>query len=54
MNKNKTKATKHFSKDSSIKNDFWSLEGSLKSDVKLSNEQLKKARENFSKNWSNR
>lgn len=32
--------------------DFWSLGGSLKSDIKLSNAQLKKARESFEKNWA--
>lgn len=33
------------------KKDFWSLEGSLASDVKLSDKDLLKARESFSKNW---
>ena len=36
------------------KNDFWSLEGALTSKVKLSDDQLKKARQTFSKNWSQR
>lgn len=36
----------------SPKQDFWSLGGSLKSNVKLTNKQLKKARESFSKNWA--
>jgi len=31
--------------------DFWSLGGSLKSEVKLSEEDLRKARREFSKNW---
>ena len=34
------------------KKDFWTLGGSLKSDIKLTNNQLKKARESFSKNWA--
>lgn len=34
------------------KKDFWSLEGSLASDVKLSDKELKEARESFSKNWA--
>ena len=33
------------------KRDFWSLEGSLASEVKLSDKELQKARESFSKNW---
>lgn len=33
------------------KKDFWSLAGSLSSKVKLSDEQLKKARESFAKKW---
>lgn len=33
------------------KNDFWSLAGSLKSSVKLSDEQLRQARKEFSKTW---
>ena len=33
------------------RNDFWSLSGSLKSSIKLSNKELKKARELFSKEW---
>ncbi len=33
------------------KKDFWSLEGSLSSEIKLSDEELKKARESFSKIW---
>lgn len=33
------------------KKDFWSLEGSLASEVKLSDKQLQEARESFSKNW---
>ncbi|EKE05700.1 MAG: hypothetical protein ACD_19C00182G0028 [uncultured bacterium] len=32
--------------------DFWSLEGSLKSDIVLSDKQLRKARDSFSKNWA--
>lgn len=36
----------------SPKNDFWSLGGSLKSDITLTNEELKKARERFSKDWA--
>ncbi|KKR85953.1 MAG: hypothetical protein UU32_C0026G0017 [Candidatus Woesebacteria bacterium GW2011_GWB1_41_10] len=32
--------------------DFWALGGSLKSDIKLTNSQLKKARESFSENWA--
>ncbi len=34
------------------KDDFWSLQGSLKSDVKLTDDQLKAARENFSRKWA--
>ncbi len=34
------------------KKDFWSLEGSLKSDIVLSDEELRKARDSFSKNWA--
>lgn len=33
------------------KANFWSLSGSLKSSVKLSDEELKKARSEFSKKW---
>jgi bifunctional DNA-binding transcriptional regulator/antitoxin component of YhaV-PrlF toxin-antitoxin module len=36
----------------SPKRDFWSLAGSLKSKIKLSDRQLKDARESFSKNWA--
>jgi len=32
--------------------DFWSLSGSLQSDVKLSDSQLKKVRRAFSEQWS--
>jgi hypothetical protein len=35
-----------------VKKDFWSLAGSLKSTVKLSDSQLEKARQEFSKKWS--
>jgi len=34
------------------KKDFWSLEGSLKSNIVLSDEELRIARESFSKNWA--
>jgi len=34
------------------KRDFWSLAGSLKSSVKLTDEELKKAREEFSNSWA--
>ena len=34
------------------KKDFWLLENSLSSDVKLSNSDLKKARNEFTKSWS--
>lgn len=34
------------------KQDFWSLAGSLKSEVKLSDSQLRNARNSFSKNWA--
>jgi len=33
------------------KKDFWSLEGSLTSKIKLTDEELKKARESFLKKW---
>jgi len=33
------------------KKDFWSLEGALASEVKLSDEELREARNSFSKNW---
>lgn len=33
------------------KKDFWSLAGSLTSEVKLSDKQLQEARESFSENW---
>lgn len=33
------------------KTDFWSLPGSLKSKVKLSDSELKRARSEFSKQW---
>lgn len=33
------------------KKDFWTLEGLLSSEIKLSDEELKKARESFSKIW---
>lgn len=52
MNKNKTKIIKHISKSSYMKNEFWSLEGSLKSHIELSGEMLKLARKSFSKNWA--
>lgn len=32
--------------------DFWSLKGSLKSSVKLSDRQLRMARAKFEKNWA--
>ena len=35
------------------KQDFWSLAGSLKSGVVLSDKELRKARESFSKKWAN-
>lgn len=35
-----------------LKKDFWALGGSLKSDIKLTNSQLKNTRESFSKNWA--
>ena len=31
--------------------DFWSLSGSLKSKVSLSDQELRRARESFGKNW---
>lgn len=34
------------------KNNFWSLSGSLKSKVKLTDKQLKKTREAFSQQWA--
>lgn len=33
------------------KDDFWSLEGSLKSSVTLSDKELKKARKSFAQDW---
>ncbi len=33
------------------KEDFWSLEGALKSDVQLSDTELQKARQAFTKEW---
>jgi len=33
------------------KKDFWSLEGSLASDVKLTDKQLKEARRTFETSW---
>ncbi len=33
------------------KADFWSLEGSLTSEVKLSDQELQEAQESFSQNW---
>lgn len=36
----------------SPRKDFWSLGGSLKSSIKLTDAQLKEARESFSKNWA--
>jgi len=33
-----------------IRKDFWSLEGSLSSGIKLSDKELREARESFSKN----
>jgi len=36
------------------KNDFWSLSGSLKSGVALSDQELKKARSQFAKKWPKR
>ncbi len=34
------------------KKDFWSLGGTLKSEAKLTSEEMKKARESFSRNWA--
>ena len=34
------------------RNDFWSLAGSLKSEVKLSDSELREARKRFSKTWA--
>ena len=34
------------------KSDFWSLGGSLKSGIKLSNKELRKARLSFAKKWA--
>ncbi len=34
------------------KKDFWSLEGSLAGPIKLSDAELKKARQAFTKEWS--
>lgn len=34
------------------KKDFWSLEGALKSNIVLSDKELRKARDSFSKNWA--
>lgn len=34
------------------KQDFWALAGSLKSNVKLNDKELRRAREAFSKNWA--
>lgn len=36
------------------KKDFWSLAASLKSSVRLSDKQLKKARQAFSQQWGQR
>lgn len=33
------------------KRDFWSLESSMSSEIKLSDKQLKEARKMFGKNW---
>lgn len=33
------------------KKDFWLLEGALASEIKLSDKELREARESFSKNW---
>lgn len=33
------------------KKDFWSLEGSLISEVQLSDQELQEARKSFSQNW---
>lgn len=35
------------------KKDFWSLSGSMKSGISLSENDLKKARREFSENWGN-
>lgn len=34
------------------KGDFWALEGSLPSKIKLSDKELQRAREEFSKGWA--
>ncbi|NCN82408.1 MAG: AbrB/MazE/SpoVT family DNA-binding domain-containing protein [Candidatus Pacebacteria bacterium] len=34
------------------KKDFWSLEGSLASDIKLTDKQLKEARKKFETTWA--
>lgn len=36
----------------SPRNDFWSLGKSLRSNIKLTDSQLRKARESFSRNWA--
>ncbi|OGK38886.1 hypothetical protein A3F34_01530 [Candidatus Roizmanbacteria bacterium RIFCSPHIGHO2_12_FULL_44_10] len=36
------------------KGDFWSLESSLKSDIKLDDQALRKARQKFSTSWANK
>lgn len=33
------------------RNDFWSLEGILASEIRLSDKQLREARKSFLKNW---
>ena len=33
------------------KHDFWSLSGTLKSKISLTDKELRKARESFAKNW---
>ena len=50
-----TKAIVHKKGDTMVVSptkDFWSLEGSLRSNIVLSDEELRKARESFSKNWA--
>lgn len=46
------KTKKQILRSSSVKNDFWSLAGSLNSIIKLSNKELRQARNEFSKNWA--
>lgn len=53
--KKATKATLEKKKDKLVikpQKDFWSLSGGMKSKIKLTDKQLRKARKSFETNWA--